>query len=404
MKAVENYRKKNYENKNDKKKDYKKFEPYDIQQLLDCDLDDFKKILEINSNLKKQDKKYNHTDARNKNYSDKQQFNTQRSINFSDLEQFLKNRNDLKTLKKVEDLIEKKSQSGNPYINNLQGTKNNSKQFDKESSFDDEMCNLKLSQEDMFDISGISSSSDDISRNDENYNKLFDYVFNNPQDDRIDFSEFNKKGTDNITIEDNYDKTDGIKTIYLQSQQKIRNNESLTDQETDVMRYINELANIIDKNEYYYCPNTLYQDFSNNNNDKKKKQPGNANKNKNDRVKSLLDKINKNNAKKKKKKPFNVDNSKNNRKAMLSYSDDIRGKNAQNMKKKRFNANAQSWNDCYKQHPVSAALKNKQEWLDYYSSPMFSTKQKYNNLEKMKKNSLLNSKDIQEFKEKFNLK
>ena len=196
MKAVENYRKKNYENKNDKKKDYKKFEPYDIQQLLDCDLDDFKKILDINSNLKNQDKKYNHTDARNKNYSDKQQFNTQRSINFSDLEQFLKNRNDLKTLKKVEDLIEKKSQSGNPYINNLQGTKNNSKQFDKESSFDDEMCNLKLSQEDMFDISGISSSSDDISRNDENYNKLFDYVFNNPQDDRIDFSEFNKKGTD----------------------------------------------------------------------------------------------------------------------------------------------------------------------------------------------------------------
>ena len=89
---------------------------------------------------------------------------------------------------------------------------------------------------------------------------------------------------------------------------------------------------------------------------------------------------------------------------MLSYSDDIRGKNAKNMKKKHFNANAQSWNDCYKKNPVSAVLKNKQEWIEFCSNPIFSTKKKYDILENIKNNQLLNSKDIQEIKDKVNLK
>ena len=244
---------------------YDNNELLETQQLINYNLDYVDKFLKTNSNVKKQDKKHNHTDVMNKNYSDKQQFDTQESIDFSDLKQLLKNRNDLKTLKKVEDLIERKSKSGNPYINNLQGTKNNSKQFDKELSFDDDMVKLELSQEDknpnyqnkknddkrfLYLYNNTQGSFDDSKNdNEKNDDEFFYDVFNNPQEDRIDFSEFNKKGTKNILIADNDDKTNNIAALYRQAIKKIREHESLTDQETDAIRLVEAYANILDEND-----------------------------------------------------------------------------------------------------------------------------------------------------------
>ena len=186
-----------------------------------------------------------------KNYNKKKPFDKQQSIDFANLRKFLETNSN-----------EQNKKNDNKrflyLFNNPQGTKNNSKQFDKESSFDDDMVNFKgdleeLSQEDMFDISGTSSSFDDILNdmliNGKNDDELFNDVFNNPQDDSIDFSEFNKKGTKNILIEDNGDKTRNIAALYNKAIQKSRKNKRLNEQETDVIRLINDCANILDEND-----------------------------------------------------------------------------------------------------------------------------------------------------------